>query len=215
MLITELKPKTEFARKLKGKILIIECHGCREVHYPTKQVEELIEELENSAEANEANEVNIVDRIALDYLCNHEFAKIRTEKYKNKIDSSDIVLIFSCGVGVQVFSSYINKPVYPGCNTIHIDGYQGLNSTPGACDLCGDCLLYLTGGMCPITACSKGLLNGPCGGAKNGKCEVTKEMDCGWEKIYNKLKSLNRIEKVIDKGIKLRDYKKKIPEIKK
>jgi len=201
MLITELKPKEEVIARTKGKVLLIQCEGCREVFFPAEQVNKFKQELKNST--------TITDDITWDYLCNHEYTKIRIENSKQKIMLADSIIIFSCGVGLQVVSNLISKPVFPGCNTLYVNGFQGL--TPNQCDCaqCGDCFLNYTASICPITTCSKSLLNGPCGGAKNGKCEVDKEMDCGWEKIYKKLESLGRAD-ILKGVVKLRDYTKVI-----
>ena len=98
--------------------------------------------------------------------------------------------VFSCGVGVQTISQMLeDKPVYACCDTIELPGFQGVTPLEVDCGQCGQCFLNLTGGICPITACSKSLVNGPCGGTKNGKCEVNPEMDCGWERIIQRLKA--------------------------
>lgn len=202
MLITKLKPKDQIVAQIKGKVLFIQCYGCREVYFPAGEISEFKEELRNS-------NVTIVDDIISDYLCNHEYTKIRIENWRQKVLLADSVIIFSCGVGIQVVSTLISKPVFPGCDTFYINGFQGLTPSQNDCAQCGDCFLNYTGSICPITSCAKSLLNGPCGGAKNGKCEINKEMDCGWEKIYKKLESLGRLE-VLKKVIKFRDYSKSL-----
>jgi hypothetical protein len=102
--------------------------------------------------------------------------------------------VMSCALGVQRVGSYIEKPVIPALDTLFI----GVEDSPGyfheVCDQCGHCVLGYTAGICPITACHKGLLNGPCGGTNNGKCEVDKEKDCAWTLIYNRLKAQNRLD---------------------
>jgi electron transport complex protein RnfC len=186
MLITEIKPKEEFDIVLKDNLIIIICKGCKEIYLPVVDINNLI---------NELKEKKIkFDTINVDYLCNHEYTKLRTINLKEKIDNADNILVFSCGVGVQVVSSYINKHVVAGCNTLYIHGFQGLTPFIINCEQCGQCFLNYTGGLCPITACSKSLLNGPCGGAKNGKCEIDPEKECGWEKIIDRLQKKNQIE---------------------
>jgi hypothetical protein len=103
-------------------------------------------------------------------------------------------VIYSCGVGIQAIANMVMKPVVPGLNTISVGGLQGLWPSSERCGQCGDCLLAYTGGICPITACSKSLVNGTCGGTDDGKCEVSKEKDCGWYLIYERLKSLGRLD---------------------
>jgi len=110
------------------------------------------------------------------------------------IRSASCVLVMSCALGVQRVGSYIDKPVIPALDTLFI----GVEDSPGyfheICDQCGHCVLGYTAGICPITACHKGLLNGPCGGTNNGKCEVDKEKDCAWTLIYDRLKAQDRLD---------------------
>jgi Methylene-tetrahydrofolate reductase C terminal len=116
------------------------------------------------------------------------------QENSNVIRSANCVLVMSCALGVQRVGSYIDKPVIPALDTLFI----GVEDSPGyfheICDQCGHCVLGYTAGICPITACHKGLLNGPCGGTNNGKCEVDKEKDCAWTLIYNRLKAQDRLD---------------------
>ena len=114
--------------------------------------------------------------------------------------------MLSCGVGVQTVASlFPQKRVLPGCDTYRLPGFQGVTPLEHDCQQCGQCYLNLTGGICPITACSKSLINGQCGGAKDGKCEVDPNMDCGWERIYRKLEQLGRLD-VLKCAVQLRNY---------
>jgi len=110
------------------------------------------------------------------------------------IRAADVILSMACALGVHRMSLYFGKPVIPAVDTL----FFGVEETPGffkeACAQCGHCLLGETGGICPITACHKGLVNGPCGGTNNGKCEVDKEKDCAWTLIYNRLKEQGRLD---------------------
>lgn len=110
------------------------------------------------------------------------------------IKGANAVLVMSCALGVQRLSFYLDKPVLPALDTLFI----GLEERPGyymeACDQCGQCILGYTAGICPLTACHKGLLNGPCGGTNKGKCEVDKERDCAFTLIYNRLKEQDRLD---------------------
>ena len=125
-----------------------------------------------------------------------------------QIKNSDSIIVFSCGVGVQIIAKLCEeKEVLAGCDTYSLDGFQGLSVQNANCEQCGECYLNYTGGICPITACAKGLLNGPCGGAKNGKCEVSPEMDCGWELIYKRLSNLKSKKTIKDQKVLVRDYK--------
>jgi len=111
-----------------------------------------------------------------------------------RIGEADCVLVMACAFGVQMMALYTDKPVYPGLDTL----FMGQEMAPGVfsevCVQCGECVLAWTGGICPITACPKSLLNGPCGGAKKGKCEVSASTDCVWELIYQRLRAQGKLD---------------------
>ena len=198
MLITELKAKETILSLITGKVFIINCHGCKEIHFPEKEAEELQKELAETG--------NVTGIITTDYICNPENMKLRLAKYAAAIEAADTVLVFSCGVGVQTVSEYLdNKRVCAACDTYALPGYQGVTPLEHDCDQCGECFLNLTGGICPLTACSKSLVNGQCGGAKDGKCEVDPSMECGWERIYQKLKKLGRLD-AMKCPVQIRNY---------
>jgi len=187
MLITELKAKEAIVSQIQGKAFIIICHGCKEIHFPEHEVNELCKELTAGG--------NVTGTITTDYICNVENLNLRLQKYMGKIDEAQTVLVFSCGVGVQTVADLLSdKRVVACCDTYALPGFQGVTPLEHDCDQCGQCYLNLTGGICPLTACSKSLINGQCGGAKNGKCEVNPDMECGWERIYQKLKKIGRLD---------------------
>ena len=198
MLITELKAKETIESLASGKVFIINCHGCREIRFPEKEADELQKELV------EAGKVTGI--ITTDYICNPENLKLRLEKHAAAIEAADAVLVFSCGVGVQTVSDYLDgKRVYACCDTYALPGFQGVTPLEYDCKQCGECYLNLTGGICPLTACSKSLVNGQCGGAKKGKCEVDPNMECGWERIYQKLKAIGRLD-AMKCPVQIRNY---------
>ena len=198
MLITELKAKEVIQSLINGKVFIINCHGCKEVHFPEEAAKELQKEL--------AAEGNVTGIFTTDYICNPENLKLRLEKRQAEIDAADMVLVFSCGVGVQTVAEFLgDKKVYAACDTFPLPGFQGVTPLEYDCKQCGECYLNITGGICPITACSKSLVNGQCGGAKNGKCEVDSNMECGWERIQRRLAQLGRLD-VLKCPIQVRNY---------
>ena len=187
MLITRLKSEDTITSLCAGKVFIINCHGCKEVGFPEEEANALQKKL---AEAGK-----VVGTLTTDYVCNPTELALRLRAPMAKIAEADAVLVFSCGVGVQTISQMLeDKPVYACCDTIELPGFQGVTPLEYKCDQCGECYLNLTGGICPITACSKSLVNGQCGGSKNGKCEVDSEMECGWERIYRRLKEIGRLD---------------------
>lgn len=188
MLITQLKAKETIVSLVDGKkVFIINCQGCKEVHFPEKEAVELQKEL--------AADGRLTGAITTDYICNPENMKLRLQKHMSKIEEADVVLVLSCGVGVQTVAEYLEgKKVCAACDTYPLPGFQGVTPLEYKCDQCGECYLNLTGGICPITACSKSLVNGQCGGSKDGKCEVDSSMECGWERIYRRLEKLGRLD---------------------
>ena len=187
MLITQMKSKEDIMAMISGKVFIVNCHGCREVYFPDQAVEELQRELDSRG--------CVTGKITTDYICNPENMKLRLQNHRAEIEEADMVLVFSCGVGVQTVAEYFSdKKVCAACDTIRLPGFQGVTPLEYDCGQCGQCFLNMTGGICPITACSKSLVNGPCGGTKNGKCEVDPDMDCGWERIYRRLEKMGRLD---------------------
>jgi ferredoxin len=125
-------------------------------------------------------------------------AKVKLELAKNRklIESSDAILVLACGLGIQSVKDNlrIEKPIHVGCDTLFMGAIDGGGAFMEKCSACGDCVLELTGMICPLTRCSKSLLNGPCGGQNKGKCEVDKNRDCAWILIYNELKKQGRLD---------------------
>ena len=198
MLITELKEKEAILPFLKGKTFIILCEGCKEVHFPDKEAAAMRDELLNNGSANAA--------ILTDYICNPDNLLLQLKKHKDKLEAADTILVFSCGVGVQtVADNFEGKRVISACDTYPLPGFQGVTPLEYDCGQCGECYLNSTGGICPITACSKSLVNGQCGGSKSGKCEVDNEMECGWERIYRRLEKMGRLND-LKYPVKVRNY---------
>ncbi len=139
-----------------------------------------------------------------------ESKKLLRRKEK-EISAAKSIISLACGGGTQAIAEMIGKPVYPGNDTL----FQGeiIRLSPQEdhfekkCLMCGECLIGITGGICSVTRCPKGLRNGPCGGVNKGKCEVDSERDCVWVLIANKLKELGQFENMETIG-KTRDYSK-------
>ena len=198
MLITELKATETILSEITGKVFVINCHGCREIRFPEAEAEAFQRDLIAGGV--------VTGVITTDYICNPENLTLRLAKYAEEIAAADVLLVFSCGVGVQtVAEKYPTKKVVAGCDTYALPGYQGVTPLEHDCKQCGECFLNITGGICPLTACSKSLVNGQCGGAKNGKCEVDPNMECGWERIYQKLKKIGRLD-ALKCPVQLRNY---------
>lgn len=198
MLITQLKPEDAILSLAEGKTVLITCEGCKEVHFPEHEAAQLRETLKTQE--------NVTANVITDYICNPEHLLLQLEKHMDQIAQADTVLVFSCGVGVQTVARKLeDKKVCAGCDTFPLPGFQGVTPLEYNCDQCGECYLNQTGGICPITACSKSLVNGQCGGSKNGKCEVDPAMECGWERIYRRLEKLGKLH-VLEAPVKVRNY---------
>ena len=195
MLITELKSKETIEGLVSGKVFIINCHGCKEVFFP-----------EHEADALQKEMSGVTGIFTTDYICNPEHLKLRLERFAAQIEEADMILVFSCGVGVQTVAGlYPAKKVCAGCDTYALPGFQGVTPLEYDCKRCGECFLNLTGGICPLTACSKGLVNGQCGGCKDGKCEVDPGMECGWERIQRRLAQIGRLD-ALKAPVQVRNY---------
>ena len=203
MLVVQLKPDDEIRPRIAGKkLFIMECLGCQDVYFPHSELKEFIKSLEEQ----------VIDRVRLDYLCNRDFVNAYIREYDKQIREAELVLIFSCGVGAQIVSSLLEyKTVYACCDTLYLNGFQGLGVQKFDCYQCGECYLNYTGGVCPFTNCPKGLVNGPCGGAKDGKCEVNPEADCAWLVIYKRLERLKKLD-ILKKILEPRDNSKVITQ---
>ena len=122
---------------------------------------------------------------------------LRTDR-KDEADAADSFLVLACGQGVHtVIDAVETAMVHPGCDTIFGGETISDSAITEYCSLCGECVLESTGGLCPVTLCAKSLLNGPCGGAKDGKCEVDPQRDCGWQLIFDRLKQLGRVDSML------------------
>ena len=199
----KLKSNDELESLLAGKdnLFIIACNKC------FKEFETIDEpecgELEKMA-AEKGKKVTGSARV--DFLCN----KTQTEKKLQDMipEGTEHIFVISCGLGIQTVADLAEKPVYAASNSLNYRGYHGMALTERKCDACAQCFLNITGGVCPIVDCSKSLVNGQCGGAKNGKCEVDGDKDCAWEKIYRRLEKQGRLEEFLGQPVQVRDYSK-------
>ena len=197
-----LKATDELKALLDGKdnLFIIACNKCFKEFTST-------EEEECEALVKVASELGktVTGTARIDFLCN----KTQTIKaLKDQIpEGTEHVLVAACGLGIQTVADLEKEslPVYAVSNSLNYTGYHGMALTKKACDACDQCYLNITGGICPIVDCSKSLVNGQCGGAKNGKCEVDPDMECGWERIYQKLKKIGRLD-ALKCPIQIRNY---------
>lgn len=133
--------------------------------------------------------------------------KTELKKYREELDKSDCILVMSCGAGTQAaVEIFEDKPVFPTNDSMFLGNMTRYQMFDERCSLCGRCILDKTGGICPITACPKGLLNGPCGGCKDGHCEVSPDIKCAWVRIYERMKRLDKLEEYCNTIIEAKDW---------
>jgi len=204
MIVTKLKPLKEILNILKevDKIFLIGCGGCAEACETggEPQVRQLEQELKEKGK-------QITGWVVIDFLCNKALVGMRLAYKLREISKADCLLVLSCGVGVQAVAATVDKLTFPALDTISLGGFQGTWPSSERCYQCGECILYLTGGICPLTACAKHLLNGSCGGSDKGKCEVHPDRDCAWYLIYERLKKVGRLD-ILRKIAQPKNYNK-------
>ncbi len=193
MIVADKKPIEEIIKEIENysKILILGCNECVTVCEAggKKEVGILASALRMYF-LNQGKDVKI-DEITLERQCDHEYL----EELRNRVDMYDAVISLACGVGVQFMAEkYQTLPVYPGVNTCFLGVTEKRGLWTERCQACGKCILAKTAGICPVSRCAKRLLNGPCGGSTNGKCEISKDVDCAWQLIIDRLKALGRID---------------------
>jgi len=186
MIISEQKPFEEIHEYLEGeeKVFIVGCGDCATVCQTggEEQVKEMKEKLEGEGKI-------VTGWIVLNPACHLLEVKRGFREKKEEVNSADSLLVMACGNGVQAVTEASGKVAHSALNTLFLGSIQRFG-------LCGECILERTGGICPVTRCTKGLLNGPCGGAKDGKCEVDPEKDCAWELIFKRLKEIGQLERL-------------------
>jgi ferredoxin len=204
MVMGEGKPIQEILSMIedKKKIIVAGCRGCVTVCSAGGQKEvEILSSTIRLAREKEGNPIEIREE-TIERQCDPEYL----EQIRGFAEDYEAIVSIACGAGVQyVAEKYRRMPVYPGINTnfIGVTLEQGVWSE--RCQACGDCMLHKTGGICPITRCSKSLLNGPCGGSSNGKCEIDPDVDCGWQLIYDRLKELGSLE-LFEEVVPIKDW---------
>lgn len=196
MIIAQQKEIKDIAAMIADckKVLLVGCAGCVTVCLSggEKETEVMASALRIMRQV-ENNPLEVVTYTATRQ-CDPEYIVPMDELVKDV----DAVVSLACGVGVQyVAERFNNKWVVPALDTKFIGGSKEHGVWEEKCGLCGECILHRTGGICPIIRCSKSILNGPCGGSQYGKCEVSKDTDCAWALIYDRMKALGKLDKLM------------------
>jgi len=208
MILSRQKPFEEITGYLEGekKVFILGCNGCAQSSGSggPEQVAEMKTKLEEAGKEVTGTKV-------IDFLCEKALVKTGLRGKVNEVMEADSVLVMTCGIGVQAVAASVNKQCHPACNTINLGGSRGEWKGSERCFECGDCVLDFTAGICPLTACTKSLINGACGGASKGNCEISPDRPCGWELIYERAKARGQLDRLKD-FIAAKDYNKMMIE---
>ena len=192
MIIAKQKPIEEIISEVSpyDRVLVLGCNECVTVCEAggKKEVEVLASALRLNFKASGVNKT--FGEATLERQCDREYL----EEIKGQMDEYDAVVSLACGVGVQFAAeTYTAMPLLPGVNTVCLGANEDRGLWTERCQACGSCVLARTGGICPVSRCAKRVLNGPCGGSTDGKCELGPDTDCAWQLIIDRLKSLNRL----------------------
>jgi len=197
MIIAEQKSLDEIKTLIGNseKVLVLGCGTCVTVCFAGGEREAAIMASSLRMATKLEGKSNAITDITVQRQCEWEYL----DQVAEQIGEADVVLSLGCGIGVQAIAEHFpNTWVVPGLNT----SFLGLPSEQGVweerCAACGDCILGLTGGICPIARCSKTLLNGPCGGSEDGHCEIDPEIPCVWQLIYDRLSSMDKLDVLLD-----------------
>jgi hypothetical protein len=193
VIVTALKPLDEILDSISpySKVLIAGCDGCTQPPRGLREAKTLSQLLELAGKLKGKEFQFKV--LSLVKQCD---SFLTASELKSQMDGVEAVLSLACGVGVQTIAEiFPDLPIIPAQNS-HFLGQEDREGgiLEDRCSACGDCILARTGGICPVTRCAKGLLNGACGGARDGKCEMDPERDCAWELIYERLERLGKLD---------------------
>jgi len=193
MIVGEQKPLEEI-KELIGdaeKVLVAGCGTCVAVCFAggEREAEILASALRLAFQVD--GNAKGVEEVTVQRQCEWEYVDPLAEQ----IAESDVVVSLACGIGVQTLvERFPDAWVVPGLNTTFLGMPQEQGIWVERCQACGNCILALTGGICPVARCSKQLLNGPCGGSQDGKCEIDPELDCVWQLIYDRLSRMGKLD---------------------
>jgi ferredoxin len=210
MIGTALKPWEEILQALDGyrKVAVVGCDGCAKVCLTggTDEVAAMARRLQDAGK-------DVVMEATPERTCNVVKAHPVLEPLTGKLREAEAVLVLGCGGAVQITRHLTEQygltvPVKAGLNSVgHLDTIIGGVLAVEQCRECGDCILNETGGICPVTKCAKSLLNGPCGGSEDGKCEANPLNDCAWVLIYHRLAALGELNRLY-RFVAAKDYSK-------
>jgi len=175
-----------------GPVFIIGCSECATICHTGGE-----EEVLAMKKQLEKKNINVSGSVILDPACHFLNDKRLLKNHVDEIKNAKKILVLACGNGVQTVSEIITTAeVISGTHTLFLGEIKRLGDFEKRCSLCGDCIQDLFGGLCPISRCPKEMLNGPCGGSIEGKCEINSELDCIWDIIYTRLKKRGQLQRL-------------------
>ncbi len=174
----------------KGPVFIVGCNECATLCGTGGEPQVLA-----MRKALEAQQVPVTGSVILEPACHLQNDKRMLKAHSEEVGGAKKILMLSCGSGVQTIAELLrDKEVISGADSLFIGEIVHANEFQKRCSLCGDCLLDVFSGYCPVSRCPKSMLNGPCGGAAGGKCEIDKELPCVWDQIYQTLKQAGKLQ---------------------
>lgn len=191
MIITKQKDFNELLSSIgKEPVFIIGCSECATICHTGGEKEVL--EMKG---ALEDKNIPVTGWVILEPACHLQNDKRILRKYKDEVNKANKILVLACGNGIQTVSEIIeNADVIAGNDTLFLGEIKRANEFEKRCNMCGDCIEDLFGGFCPVSRCPKSMLNGPCGGSIDGKCEIDSNIDCVWDLIYKRLKEKKQLQ---------------------
>ena len=190
MIITKQKDFRQLLESIgEDPVFIVGCSDCATLCNTGGE-----KELKSMKDALEKKNIEVTGTVILEPACHLQNDKRIFRQYKKEIDKANKVLVLACGNGFQTVSEILDEiEIISGNDTLFLGEIKRINEFEKRCILCGDCNHDIFGGLCPVSRCPKNMLNGPCGGVNNGKCEVSFDIECVWDKIYKYLKEKERL----------------------
>ncbi len=191
MIITKQKSLDEILGMMEGKksVFIVGCGECATTCGTGGEKEAV----EMTSKLSEAGKV-ITGSVIITAPCLELDTRRVLRLNKDAIEKTEAILVIACGAGTQSVAEAVNCSAYPGCDSLFLGNVFRHQHFYEKCSTCGECVIGYYGGICPVTRCSKSLLNGPCGGSMRGKCEVDNKKDCVWIVIYERMKKTNSLD---------------------
>ena len=204
MIITKKKDRAKLHETVKryNKFFLLGCSECASLCGTggEPELEELKKELEESGKT-------VTGTFRAKTGCQVLGTKVELKDFKAALADTEAVIVMSCGAGTQsAVEMFPDKPVYPANDSMFLGNMTRFQLFDERCSLCGECIIDQTGGICPVTNCPKGLLNGPCGGCKDGNCEVSPDIKCCWVRIYERMKKIGQLPDLEERVLKPKDW---------